>query len=89
MNKSVSFAVSKDDNPSPTIPYPAGYSHDLSLITDNNLPALVSPPGHPVVHPDCVDVGAGECSSVRRPFRHDWMARWANKSRQVDTDLFM
>lgn len=41
------------------------------------------PPSDDGVHPDCVDVGAGECSRVRRPFRHDWIARWANKSRQV------
>ncbi|CAG7990198.1 unnamed protein product [Penicillium nalgiovense] len=37
------------DNPSPALPYPAGYRHDLSLITDDKLPALVSPPGYPVV----------------------------------------
>ncbi|KAJ5472944.1 hypothetical protein N7530_006945, partial [Penicillium desertorum] len=37
------------DDPSPALPYPAGYRHDLSLITDDNLPALVSPPGYPVV----------------------------------------
>ncbi|KAJ5690359.1 hypothetical protein N7462_004751 [Penicillium macrosclerotiorum] len=37
------------DDPSPVLPYPAGYRHDLSLITDDDLPALVSPPGYPVV----------------------------------------
>ncbi|KAJ5585423.1 uncharacterized protein N7459_005223 [Penicillium hispanicum] len=37
------------DDPSPTLAYPAGYRHDLSLITDYNLPAVVSPPGYPVV----------------------------------------
>ncbi|KAJ9485749.1 hypothetical protein VN97_g7602 [Penicillium thymicola] len=37
------------DNPNPVFSYPAGYRHDLSLITDNNLPTLVSPPGYPVV----------------------------------------
>ncbi|KAJ5940132.1 hypothetical protein N7516_000300 [Penicillium verrucosum] len=37
------------DNPNPALPYRAGYRHDLSLIIDNNLPTLVSPPGYPVV----------------------------------------
>lgn len=37
------------DNPSPVLPFPAGYRHDLSLIMDDNLPQLVSPPGYPVV----------------------------------------
>ncbi|KGO74630.1 hypothetical protein PITC_002750 [Penicillium italicum] len=37
------------DDPSPVLPYPAGYRHDLSLIMDDNLPQLVSPPGYPVV----------------------------------------
>ncbi|OQD62979.1 hypothetical protein PENPOL_c010G03975 [Penicillium polonicum] len=36
-------------SPAPALPYPAGYRHDLSLITDDNLPTLISPPGHPVV----------------------------------------
>ncbi|OAL67982.1 hypothetical protein A7C99_1115 [Trichophyton rubrum] len=33
------------DNPSPLYPYPAGYTHDLSLFTDSNLPRITSPPG--------------------------------------------
>ncbi|KAJ5957888.1 hypothetical protein N7501_012167 [Penicillium viridicatum] len=36
-------------SPAPALPYPAGYRHDLNLITDDNLPTLISPPGHPVV----------------------------------------
>lgn len=37
------------ENPSPTLPYPAGYRHDLSLTTDDDLPELVSPQGYPVL----------------------------------------
>ncbi|KAJ5997397.1 hypothetical protein N7522_009057 [Penicillium canescens] len=37
------------DDPSPVLPFPAGYRHDLSLIMDDNLPQLVSPPGYPAV----------------------------------------
>jgi hypothetical protein len=55
MNKSVSFTVSKEkvrDIPASSLLLTTRHgntSHDLSLITDNNLPALVSPPGYPVV----------------------------------------
>lgn len=35
--------------PSLVKPYPAGYSHDLSLITDPALADVASPPGYPVV----------------------------------------
>ncbi|KAJ5101132.1 hypothetical protein N7456_007184 [Penicillium angulare] len=37
------------DRPSGTKPYPAGYKHDLSLITAPTLPDLTSPPGYPPV----------------------------------------
>lgn len=37
------------DKPSKTEPYPHGYSHDLSLITDPDLPNVGSPPGYPEV----------------------------------------
>lgn len=37
------------DQPSSVLPYPAGYRHDLSLVTDDNLPFVVSPPGYPVI----------------------------------------
>ncbi|KAB8259788.1 hypothetical protein BDV32DRAFT_149988 [Aspergillus pseudonomiae] len=37
------------DQPSYIKPYPAGYSHDLSLISDPALPDLVSPPGYPSI----------------------------------------
>ncbi|KAK2785042.1 hypothetical protein FQN52_008764 [Onygenales sp. PD_12] len=33
------------DDPSPTLPYPAGYRHDLCLSTGPNLPHISSPPG--------------------------------------------
>ncbi|KAL4819957.1 hypothetical protein BDW67DRAFT_173223 [Aspergillus spinulosporus] len=34
------------DNPSPILPFPAGYRHDLSLIEGETLPEMVSPPGY-------------------------------------------
>ncbi|KAI9375182.1 hypothetical protein BJX61DRAFT_192188 [Aspergillus egyptiacus] len=37
------------DNPSPILPYPAGYRHDLSLIEGETLPDMVSPPGYPII----------------------------------------
>ncbi|KAJ5791593.1 uncharacterized protein N7518_008604 [Penicillium psychrosexuale] len=37
------------DDPSPVLPFPAGYRHDLSLIMDDELPQLISPPGYPAV----------------------------------------
>ncbi|KAJ5666055.1 uncharacterized protein N7477_008503 [Penicillium maclennaniae] len=37
------------DDPSPVLPFPAGYRHDVSLIMDDDLPQLVSPPGYPAV----------------------------------------
>ncbi|KAJ5485572.1 hypothetical protein N7539_005560 [Penicillium diatomitis] len=37
------------DSPSLVFPYPTGYRHDLSLITSEKLPHLISPPGYPVV----------------------------------------
>lgn len=37
------------DNPSSVLPYPAGYRHDLSLITGPELPDIVSPPGVGVI----------------------------------------
>ncbi|KAI9789824.1 MAG: hypothetical protein M1816_005741 [Peltula sp. TS41687] len=33
------------DTPSPHLPFPAGYQHDLSLVTDKELPWVTSPPG--------------------------------------------
>lgn len=33
------------DTPSRFLPYPSGYSHDLSLITSKTLPLVQSPPG--------------------------------------------
>ncbi|KAK2803347.1 hypothetical protein FQN50_007006 [Emmonsiellopsis sp. PD_5] len=33
------------DDPSPTLPYPAGYRHDLCLLTGPNLPDITTPPG--------------------------------------------
>ncbi|KAL4916316.1 hypothetical protein BDW62DRAFT_218808 [Aspergillus aurantiobrunneus] len=37
------------DQPSNTAPYLAGYTHDLSLITDDALPDVSNPPGYPLV----------------------------------------
>ncbi|KAJ6155024.1 hypothetical protein N7470_005590 [Penicillium chermesinum] len=37
------------DKPSEFLPYPAGYKHDLSLITGAGLPEINSPPGYPVI----------------------------------------
>ncbi|EKV18886.1 C6 zinc finger protein [Penicillium digitatum] len=37
------------DNPSPILPYPVGYRHDLSLIEGEALSEVVSPPGYPVI----------------------------------------
>ncbi|PGH11338.1 hypothetical protein AJ79_04954 [Helicocarpus griseus UAMH5409] len=33
------------DTPSSELPYPAGYEHDLSLVTAEQLPEIISPPG--------------------------------------------
>ncbi|KAI9807753.1 MAG: hypothetical protein M1826_004454 [Phylliscum demangeonii] len=38
-----------DPDPSRLLPYPDGFPHDLSLITDENLPLLASPPGMPSI----------------------------------------
>lgn len=37
------------DTPSNDKPYPAGYNHDLCLISSRSLPDVVSPPGYPSV----------------------------------------
>ncbi|CAG7990623.1 unnamed protein product [Penicillium nalgiovense] len=37
------------DTPSNDKRYPAGYNHDLCLISGPSLPDEVSPPGHPSV----------------------------------------
>ncbi|KAL4937591.1 hypothetical protein BDV06DRAFT_232470 [Aspergillus oleicola] len=37
------------DNPSPVLPFPVGYRHDLSLIEGESLPEVVSPPGYPII----------------------------------------
>ncbi|KAL4914813.1 hypothetical protein BDW62DRAFT_135821 [Aspergillus aurantiobrunneus] len=37
------------DNPSPILPFPVGYRHDLSLIEGEALPEVVSPPGYPMI----------------------------------------
>ncbi|KAL3433411.1 hypothetical protein BDV09DRAFT_186676 [Aspergillus tetrazonus] len=37
------------DNPSPILPFPAGYRYDLSLIEGESLPDMVRPPGYPII----------------------------------------
>ncbi|RPA88058.1 hypothetical protein BJ508DRAFT_320166 [Ascobolus immersus RN42] len=53
LGKSVKFlgTVTKTfDSPSSGIPYPAGYNHALSFITnDNGLPEMVAPPKMPIL----------------------------------------
>ncbi|CAG8939211.1 unnamed protein product [Penicillium salamii] len=58
VGKQVSLAVSNRtigtithtyDTPSNDKPFPAGYNHDLCLISGRSLPDVVSPPGYPSV----------------------------------------
>ncbi|EYE95415.1 uncharacterized protein EURHEDRAFT_515283 [Aspergillus ruber CBS 135680] len=37
------------DNPSPILPFPVGYRHDLSLIEGETLPEVVSPHEYPII----------------------------------------
>lgn len=61
MTKIGTITVSYDPPASrwlPSLPYPHGFAHDLSLITDNDLPRVASFPGTPKV------IGWGKYSDV-------------------------
>jgi hypothetical protein len=38
-----------DPHPAPWLPFPCGFKHDLSLITDERLPAITHPPDTPLI----------------------------------------
>lgn len=48
-NRTIGTITHMYDNPSNDKPYPAGYNHDLCLISGRSLPDVVSPPGYPPV----------------------------------------
>ncbi|GBF66033.1 hypothetical protein TMEN_8751 [Trichophyton mentagrophytes] len=71
------------DNPSPLYPYPAGYTHDLSLFTDSNLPRITSPAGVGMVTgwADYIDALEG------KPVFATTFDVWINKERQVEGQI--
>ncbi|KAH8432494.1 uncharacterized protein LDX57_010130 [Aspergillus melleus] len=76
------------DNPSAILPYPAGYTHDLSLITDENLPTLVSPPGYPVISEWATYSNALSGCSVYAARQNVVVGRWATLYETIDPDAF-
>jgi hypothetical protein len=74
------------DEPSSVLPFPAGYRHDLSLITDDNLPHLVSPPGYPVVSGWATYSAALAGSEVYAVRMHTVVGRWRVLEETVNPD---
>ncbi|KKK21464.1 hypothetical protein ARAM_003766 [Aspergillus rambellii] len=72
------------DKPSPILPYPMGYKHDISLITDKDLPLLVSPPGYPVVLGWADYSAALAGSRVYAVRMHTLVGRWKSLEGTID-----
>lgn len=69
------------------LPFPAGYKHDLSLVTDDNLPRLISPPGYPTVTEWASYSDALGGSSVYAVRLHTIVGRWQALQGTVDPDV--
>lgn len=55
----VTISATYDANPIPRfLPFPTGFSHDLSLVTDHHWPRIINPPRTPHI------IGWGEYSAV-------------------------
>ncbi|PWY90385.1 hypothetical protein BO94DRAFT_23768 [Aspergillus sclerotioniger CBS 115572] len=76
------------DRPSAVRPYPAGYAHDLSLITDEALVELASPPGYPQVTEWGEYVAALEQQSVYAVCHHSYIDKWCCTTGTADGTLF-
>ncbi|KAJ5888328.1 hypothetical protein N7495_008369 [Penicillium taxi] len=72
------------DDPSQTLPYPAGYQHDLCLITDKDLPEIISPPGYPVISGWATYSAALSGSEVYAARMNPVVKKWVHLEGKVD-----
>ncbi|KAJ5765130.1 hypothetical protein N7520_004689 [Penicillium odoratum] len=77
------------DQPSRIKPYPHGYDHDLSLVTDPALPDVCNPPGYPAVS-EWADYSTAldGRQDVYTVSHHVQAGRWRAIEGKVDQTLF-
>ncbi|KAJ5941294.1 hypothetical protein N7516_001462 [Penicillium verrucosum] len=76
------------DHPSRIKPYPHGYKHDLSLISDSALPDVTSPPGYPPVTGWADYTAALDGQDVYVVCYQTNVGRWRVITGTLDSELF-